>query len=224
MSTAIPRPKYVSFDCYGTLISFDIVSTTRRLLGDRLTEDQTEAFLMDFRRYRYDQVCGEFYAYDRVLHDAYARTCKKWGLEVNEDAGQQLAAAVLTWEPHDDVPAPLKRLGDNFDLVILSNADTKYLDVSVPKLGTDFHAVYTAEQAGFYKPRYQAFEYMLDQLGAGPEDFLHVSSHVRYDLMPADDLGFTNKVYLDRGYDVQSPAYNYTTVKSLDELNSLLGI
>jgi 2-haloacid dehalogenase len=224
MSTSIPRPKYVSFDCYGTLINFGIVSPTRRLIGDRLTEDQIELFLTDFRKYRYDQVCGEFYAYDQVLHDAYARTCKKWGLEVNEDAGQQLAASVLTWEPHDDVPAPLKKLGDNFALVILSNADTKYLDVSVPKLGADFHAVYTAEQAGFYKPRYQAFEYMLDQLGAKPEEFCHVSSHVRYDLMTADDLGFTNKVYLDRGYDVQSPAYNYTTVQSLDELNSLLGI
>ena len=94
----------------------------------------------------------------------------------------------------------------------------------MPKLGADFHAVYTAEQAGFYKPRYQAFEYMLDQLGAKPEDFLHVSSHTRYDLMPADDLGFTNKVFLDRGYDPESPAYNYTTVKSLDELNSLLGL
>ena len=224
MSTSVPRPKYVSFDCYGTLINFGIVSPTRRLIGDRLTEDQIEVFLTDFRKYRYDQVCGEYYAYEQVLHDAYARTCKKWGLEVNEDAGQQLAASVLTWEPHDDVPAPLKKLGDNFALVILSNADTKHLDVSVPKLGADFHAVYTAEQAGFYKPRYQAFEYMLDQLGAEPEEFCHVSSHVRYDLMPADDLGFTNKVYLDRGYDVQSPAYNYTTVKSLDELNSLLGI
>jgi 2-haloacid dehalogenase len=224
MPNSIRRPKYVSFDCYGTLIYFEITSTTLRLLGDRLSEDQIPAFLHQFSKYRYDQVCGNFYAYDRVLHDAYARTCAKWGLEVNEDAGQQLAAAVLTWEPHDDVVAPLKKLGDNFPLVILSNADTKYLDVSVPKLGADFHAVYTAEQAGFYKPRYQAFEYMLDQLGAKPEEFLHVSSHTRYDLMPADDLGFTNKVYLERGYDPESPAYNYTTVKSLDELNSLLGL
>jgi 2-haloacid dehalogenase len=224
MPTTIRRPKYVSFDCYGTLIYFEITSTTLRLLGGRLSEDQIPTFLRQFSKYRYDQVCGSFYAYEQVLHDAYARTCAKWGLEVNEDAGQQLAAAVLTWEPHDDVVAPLKKLGDNFPLVILSNADTKYLDVSVPKLGADFHAVYTAEQAGFYKPRYQAFEYMLDQLGAKPEEFLHVSSHTRYDLMPADDLGFTNKVYLERGYDPESPAYNYTTVTSLDELNSLLGL
>jgi 2-haloacid dehalogenase len=224
MPETIRRPQYVSFDCYGTLIYFEITSVTRRLLGDRLTEDQVPVFLRQFSKYRYDQVCGDFYPYQQVLHDAYARTCAKWDLEPNADAGEQLAAAVLTWQPHDDVPAPLKKLGDNFPLVILSNADTSYLDVSVPKLGVDFHAVYTAEQAGAYKPRYRAFEYMLDQLGASPEDFLHVSSHTRYDLMPADDLGFTNKVFLDRGYDPQSPAYNYTTVTSLDELNTLLGL
>jgi 2-haloacid dehalogenase len=218
------RPKYVSFDCYGTLIYFEITSVTRRLLGDRLDEDQTQAFLRRFSKYRYDQVCGSYYAYQQVLHDAYARTCAKFGLEVNEDAGEQLAAAVLTWGPHDDVPAPLKTMGDNYPLVILSNADDSYLDVSVPKLGANFHSVFTAEQAGFYKPRYQAFEYMLDQLDASPEDFVHVSSHTRYDLMPADDLGFTQKVFLDRGYDPQSPAYNYITVSSLDELNSMLGL
>jgi len=224
MPNTITRPKYVSFDCYGTLIYFEITSVTRRLLGDRLTAPQVEVFLRQFSKYRYDQVCGDFYAYEQVLHDAYARTCAKWGLDVNEDAGQQLAAAVLTWEPHDDVVAPLKKLGDNFPLVILSNADTKYLDVSVPKLEADFHAVYTAEQAGFYKPRYQAFEYMLDQLDATPEDFLHVSSHTRYDLMPMHDMGFRNLVLLDRGYVPIFYSYGSTTVKSLDELNTLLGL
>ena len=218
------RPKYVSFDCYGTLINFEIESVTRRLIGDRLSAEQITAFLPQFSKYRYDQVCGTYYAYSQVLHDAYARTCRKWGLDVQTDAGDQLAAAVLTWGPHPDVVEPLQKMAENYQLVILSNADTRFLETSVPKLGADFHAVFTAEQAGFYKPRYQAFEYMVDQLDATPEDFLHVSSHTRYDLMPADDLGFTNKVMLDRGYDPQSPAYNYTLVDSLDEVNSLLGI
>jgi 2-haloacid dehalogenase len=224
MTNTIRRPKYISFDCYGTLIYFDIATTTRRLIGDRLTEAEIGVFLRQFSKYRYDQVCGDFYAYEQVLHDAYTRTCAKWNLEVQDDAGAQLAAAVLTWGPHDDVLAPLKKMAEHFKLVILSNADTTFLDVAVPKLEAEFHAVYTAEQAGFYKPRYQGFEYMLEQLDAAPEDFLHVSSHTRYDLMPADDLGFDNKVFLDRGYDPESPAYNYTTVQSLDELNTLLGL
>jgi 2-haloacid dehalogenase len=96
--------------------------------------------------------------------------------------------------------------------------------VSVPKLGAPFHAVYTAEQAGVYKPRYQAFEYMLDSLDASPADFLHVSSHTRYDVMPANDLGFENLVLLERGFDPPAPSYGYSKVDSLDELNRLLGI
>ena len=59
-------------------------------------------------------------------------------------------------------------MGEHYKLVILSNADDSFLEESVPRLGADFHAVFTAEQAGFYKPRYAAFEYMLDQLDASP--------------------------------------------------------
>ncbi|MBT0566808.1 haloacid dehalogenase type II [Williamsia sp. CHRR-6] len=218
------RPDFISFDCYGTLIYFEITSTTLELIGDQLDDEQIARFLPRFSKYRYDEVCGDYRPYAEVLHNAYARTCRAFGVDVAPDAGERLAAAVLTWGPHADVPAPLATMGANYPLVILSNADTSFLDVSVPKLGAPFHAVYTAEQAQAYKPRYQAFEYMLEQLGTTPDRILHVSSHTRYDLMPADDLGFTNKVFLDRGYDPQSPAYRYVTVGSLDELNRQLGL
>lgn len=224
MPDPIFRPKYISFDCYGTLINFVMTPVTRELVGDRLTPEQFDQFIIDFRGYRYDQVCGTFYDYKQVLHDAYARTCRKWNLEVDPGAGKTLSDAVLTWGAHPDVPAPLKKMGENFPLVILSNANTTYLEVSVPRLGADFHAVYTAEQAGVYKPRYGAFEYMLDQLGAKPEEMLHISSHTRYDLMPCHDLGFTNTVMLDRGYDPPAPVYGYHRVDSLDEVNTMLGL
>ncbi|WP_415853583.1 haloacid dehalogenase type II [Sinomonas sp. G460-2] len=218
------RPEYISFDCYGTLINFAIDSTTRRLLAGRLSEEQWPKFKAMFRGYRYDQVCGDYQPYEQVLEDSFNRVSKRWGLEPVEGAGAQFGEAVRSWVAHDDVLAPLKLMGENYKLVILSNADDSFLDISVPRLGAEFHAVYTAEQAGAYKPRYQAFEYMLDQLNASPEDFLHVSSHTRYDLMPCHDLGFTNTIYLDRGYDPDVPGYNYTTVYSLDELNKLLGL
>ena len=122
------------------------------------------------------------------------------------------------------MPAPLKLMGDNYKLVALSNADDSFLDISIPKLGANFHAVYTAEQAQAYKPRYQAFEYMLDTLNAKPEDFLHISSHTRYDIHPMHDMGFRNLWVLDRGYDPIGPGYDLTTAKSLDEINKHLGL
>jgi 2-haloacid dehalogenase len=122
------------------------------------------------------------------------------------------------------VVEPLKKMAEHYKLVILSNAGDSFLAESVPRLGADFHAVFTAEQAGYYKPRYAAFEYMLDQLDAKPEDFVHVSCHTRYDPLPMHDMGFRNLVLLDRGYDPVPPGYDLTVVTSLDELNTLLGI
>lgn len=219
------RPDFITFDCYGTLINYEIAAVTRRLLGDQVTQEEFDAFIPVFRAYRYDQVCGDsFYPYEQVLEDAFTRACRRWKLQVPEGSGKVLGDAVRSWGPHGDVPGPLKKLAADFPLVILSNADDSFLDISVPRLGAEFHAVYSAEQAGAYKPRYQAFEFMLDMLGTQPDRILHVSSHTRYDIMPATDLGITHTVLLDRGYDPPSPSYGYVRVESLDELNTLLGL
>jgi 2-haloacid dehalogenase len=87
-----------------------------------------------------------------------------------------------------------------------------------------FHAVFTAQQAQAYKPRLQAFEYMLDQLGCGPEDILHVSSSLRYDLMSADDLGVYNKVFVDRGHGPGNPAYRYQQIQDIGGLPAIVGL
>ena len=123
-----------------------------------------------------------------MINDALARTAKLWGIEHRDADGRAIYEAVPTWGPHPDVPEPLAVLADHYPLVILSNAADEQIHSNVDKLGAPFHAVFTAEQAQAYKPRLQAFEYMLDQLGCGPQDILHVSSSLRYDLIPAHDL------------------------------------
>ena len=224
MSPPTFRPNYVSFDCYGTLINFQMTPIIQELVGDQVPAERWDRFVVDLRGYRYDQVCGEYYAYEQVLQDSFERVCRRWNVEADPNAGKRFAEGVRSWGPHADVPAPLKKMGENYKLVILSNADDSFLAESVPRLGANFHAVFTAEQAGYYKPRYGAFEYMLDQLDAKPEDFVHVAAHTRYDLMPMHDMGFRNLVLLDRGYDPVTPGYDYVTVKSLDEVNTMLGI
>jgi 2-haloacid dehalogenase len=218
------RPKYISFDCYGTLINWDTDATTRRLLAGRLPEEQWPAFKKVFRGYRFDEVCGDYKPYEQILQDSFDRVCKRWGIGPTEGAGAQLAETVRGFGAHEDVPAPLKLMGDNYKLVILSNADDSFLDISVPRLGADFHAVLTAEQAQAYKPRLQAFEFMLDSLNCNPEDVLHVSSSLRYDLMSADDLGIVNKVFVNRGHGPGNPAYRYTEIADIGGLAGVVGL
>src|SRR3712207_702208 len=224
MSDPTFRPKYVSFDVYGTLISWPMNPITKELVGDQIPAEHWDQFVTQFRGYRYDQACGEYYPYEQVLQDSFDRICRRWWIQSDPTAGKRFADAVRSWGPHPDVVEPLKKMGERYKLVILSSANDSFLAESGPRREAKFHAVFAAEQAGCYKPRYAAFEYMLDQLDAKPEDFVHVASHTRYDHMPMHDMGFRNLVLLDRGYDPVTPGYDYLTVKSLDELYTMLGI
>jgi 2-haloacid dehalogenase len=218
------EPKYITFDCYGTLTAFGMSALTRQLVADRIPDDRIEEFLDDFEAYRIDEVLGAYKPYHQVIGDALLRTTKLWGIEHRDADSQAIYEAVPSWGPHPDVPEPLAVLADHFPLVILSNAANEQILSNVDKLGAPFYAVYTAEQAQAYKPRLGAFEYMLDQLGVGPADILHVSSSLRYDLIPAHDLRVTSKVYVNRGYEPSTPYYGYHEISDLSGLPPLLGL
>ena len=218
------RPKYISFDCYGTLIRFQMSDLARETFADRVPAERMNQFVKDFSAYRLDEVMGDWKPYVEVLRSAVQRTCRRWKIEYRDDEGRKFYDAVPTWGPHPDVPAPLARIAREIPLVILSNASNDQIHLNVAKLGAPFHRVYTAEQAQAYKPRLQAFEYMLDQLGCAPEDVLHVSSSLRYDLMPANDLGFSNKAFVARGHEPPNPAYGYREIKDIGGLPALVGL
>ena len=218
------EPRFITFDCYGTLTNFQMGAVTRELLADLVPPDRIDAFLDDFEAQRLDEVLGPWKPYPEVVKQSFRTILELWNLEYREADGQALVDAVPTWGPHPDVPDALRVLALRYPLVILSNAADDQIGSNVAKLGAPFHAVYTAQQAQAYKPRFQAFRYLFDQLGCGPGDILHVSSSLRYDLMPAHDLRVTNKVYVNRGYEPTNPYFGYHEMPDLSDLPSLLGL
>ena len=218
------RPRYISFDCYGTLTCFRMGELARVMFADRVPAAQMEAFIADFSAFRFDEVLGDWKPYETVLKNAVRRLCRKWKLQYLDAEAQQYYDAVPTWGPHPDVPAGLSKIADKIPLVILSNAADDQIQKNVAQLGAPFHRVYTAQQAQAYKPRLQAFEFMLDSLGCKPEDVLHVSSSLRYDLMSADDLGIVNKVFVNRGHGPGNAAYRYVEVPDIGGLAAVVGL
>lgn len=218
------RPRFITFDCYGTLTRFRIGDMTREMFAARLSGDRLEQFVRDFTGYRLDEVLGPWQPYVDVIKNALRRTCKRHGIPFVESDGQAIYDAVPTWGPHPDVPEPLRRVSERIPLVILSNAANAQIQHNVDKLGAPFHAVFTAEQAQSYKPRMRGFEFMLDLLNARPEDVLHVSSSLRYDLMTAKDLGIQDKAYVNRGFEPSTPWYGYHEMADLSGLPALVGL
>ncbi len=218
------RPKYISFDCYGTLINFQMKEKMEELFADRVSPEDMPQFTTDFARYRLDEVMGDFRPYDEVLCNSVERTCRRWGVEYRDNEGLEFYEAVKTWQPHPDVSAALAKLAKEYRLVIFSNSMNDLIPHSVEKLGAPFHRVYTAQQAQAYKPRLQAFEYMIEQLGCSPEDILHVSSSMRYDHLSADDVGIKNKVFVARGHEPAWPVWGSIEIKDLSGLPALVGL
>lgn len=218
------KPKYITFDCYGTLTRFRMGDLARDIFADRVPADRMDQFVKDFAGYRLDEVLGAWKPYQEVVKNAVRRTLKRWNLEYNDAEAQKFYDAVPTWGPHPDVPDGLAKVAKEIPLVILSNASNNQIHSNVEKLGAPFAHVFTAEMAQAYKPRMQAFEYMLDNLGCGPEDILHVSSSLRYDLMTAHDLGIKNKVFVARGHEPGTPYYGYTEIKDIGGLAGVVGL
>lgn len=216
--------RYISFDCYGTLTDFRVGDVTRRRLADRVVPETMPTFLEDFTAYRFDEAMGSWKPYPELLHRALERTCKLWNLPFHAEDAQAIVDAIPGWGPHPDVPAGLARAAQKLPLVILSNASDSQIQANADKLGAPFHRVLTAEQAQAYKPRLQAFEYMFDTLGCGPEHVMHVSSSLRYDLMSAHDLRIARRVFVERGHGPGNPAYGYQAIPDIGGLPALLGL
>ncbi|USJ27670.1 haloacid dehalogenase type II [Ensifer adhaerens] len=218
------RPKFITFDCYGTLTNFQTAEVAREVYGSQLDEPKMLEFIHAWKGYRLDEVLGTWKPYAEVIHNSLERACKRVGATFNENNAKLIYERVPTWGPHPDVPAGLTKVAKEIPLVILSNASNSQIMSNVEKLGAPFYAVYTAEQAQAYKPRNRAFEYMLDMLGCGPEEILHCSSSFRYDLMSANDLGIKNKVWVNRGHEPANPYYNYTEISDISGLAGVVGL
>ncbi|RYB02562.1 haloacid dehalogenase type II [Lichenibacterium ramalinae] len=224
MTSATFRPKYISFDCYGTLTRFHMGEMAESLCGDRIPAERMPRFVADFSAYRLDEILGVWKPYAEVIGNALRRTCALHGVPYREADGAAIYEAVPTWGPHPDVPAGLSRVAGKIPLVILSNAMTDQIPSNVEKLGAPFHRVYTAQQAQAYKPRFQAFEYMFDQLGARPEEMMHVSSSFRYDQMSAFDLHFGARVWVGRGHEPRNPHYFTHEIADIGGLAACCGL
>lgn len=55
---ALFKPKFITFDCYGTLINFDMAGAAARCFSERVAAEEMQAFTTDFSRYRMDEVLG----------------------------------------------------------------------------------------------------------------------------------------------------------------------
>ena len=218
-------PKYITFDCYGTLIDFQLTKATTEILGERAKTTNLHDFLITFRDIRYFECLAPYQSYPDLLRTSFKKAMDLWGLRYTNKDGDALVAAVPTWGPFPDTKPILDRLAKHCKLVIISNAQDDMIAHNVKNINVPFYDVITAEQARAYKPTPPIFHYALRRLGCDKSDILHVAQGFNYDIMPAHSLGW-DRIWINRNsrpgnQDDYGP---YIELPDLTGLPALLGI
>lgn len=108
---------------------------------------------------------------------------------VLEDMGQRLI--------HTDTVQALELLQGQCHIAVLYNADDRFLNPVVERLGISFEVVLSSEAAQCYKPRPELFHNMLRRLDVSPQEAVYVGDRQYEDVQGASKAGM-RAIWLNR--------------------------
>lgn len=193
----------LSFDCYGTLIDWeagiaDVLRPWARASGSSLSDEELLLAYAD-EEARVAREEPEM-LYPFVLAAAFRATGAKLNIPVTDDDAARLGTSVPDWPAFPDSAAALKRLAEQFKLIILSNVDRQSFAGSNRRLGIDFDHIITAQDVGSYKPAARNFDVLAEYADQQGLRLLHVAQSLFHDHVPASRLGLPS-VWINRRHD-----------------------
>jgi 2-haloacid dehalogenase/putative hydrolase of the HAD superfamily len=186
----MPLPKrseieWVTVDCYGTLIDWDkgIMDAFEEVATeDGLTLD-LPALLNRFYEVQYEVMAGSYELYAEVLRRAAVKAAGEFGWSLEPSRAQFLPDSIGSWQPFREANAAMDRLGQKYNLGIVSNIDDKLLGISRRHLRTDLDLVVTAQQVRSYKPEPAHFKECARRIGK-KKGWVHITSGYYSDVEP----------------------------------------
>lgn len=211
-----------TFDCYRTLIDFDLNRLALPIVQERLDEVgiDHDTFLDNLRVMRFQAVAeGPYRRYQDLVRSTLENAMLLHGARYEDAYGDQLVEEAKSLPVFPEVPEALRKLKEKgVQLAIISNSDRDFIPHHVKTIGVEFDYVITAEDAGWYKPRPGAFEHLFKTIDRDPSLITHVAQGWEYDIMPAKQYG-VRRIWVNRygfkGSDFYQP---YNEIQDLSTL------
>lgn len=185
----------VTFDCFGTLIDWEgglgtFLYDTALRHGDRQPLPGGE-LRERWEAIQFEVIRGPYMTYKEVLAESLRLWCAERGYPFETSDGEAIIRSMRSWQPfHDTRPALERARAAGLKLAIISNSDRDLIAHSLKHIGVHFDEVIVAEDCGAYKPDRRVFDSALAQIGEAPERILHVAFGFKYDIGPAQQLGW----------------------------------
>lgn len=220
-----PRPDWLTFDCYGTLIQWDegLIAATNRILARSGSRIEPRAFISVFDRHEHAlERSRPHLSFREVTARALEAAMTELSLPSDPNDAEILTSSIGKMPPFPEVVATLGRLkAAGFKLAIISNTDDAIIAGNVAQLGGHIDQVITAQQARAYKPSRETFEYAWASIGIDKPQLVHICASPHLDLAAARDLGF-RAIWIDRGTGRQ-PLPDYSPNKVAAALDQVPG-
>jgi 2-haloacid dehalogenase len=184
---ALPKDvKFVSFDCYGTLIDWEtgvFEAFQKEADKDGFTIDR-DVLIPRFIEIQREIQHGSYELYAEVLRRAAVRVAKELGWEIENVRSNFLPNSVPRWLPFRETNAQLERFAKKYETGILSNIDDKLLGATRRHLRVDFDLVVTAQQVRSYKPDPAHFKECARRIEKKKKHWVHIASGYPTDVEP----------------------------------------
>jgi 2-haloacid dehalogenase len=225
----MPLPKdirFVSFDCYGTLIDWETGAYDafqREADRDGFTIDR-ETLIPLFLGVQHEIMAGSYELYAEVMRRTAIRCAQELGWDLEPSRAQFLPDSIPRWPPFRETNAQLERFAKKYEIGLISNIDDKLLGATRRHFRVDWDLVVTAQQVRSYKPDPAHFKECARRTG-GKKGWIHIASDYETDVEPCIKEKIP-VIWINRhGQKLEASQKKPTEeVKNLREAAKLLGV
>ena len=207
--------KWVTFDCFGTLIDW---RHGIRTTGELLFPGRGAEFLDAYITLEAEVEEGPFKRYRAVLAETARRAAKQLGLDLKTDDATALVDTIPHWPPFADVgPALAELRKEGWKLALLTNCDRDLIALTQRRLPASFDAVVTAEDVSAYKPNPAHFKLFQSTFASSADAWIHVAQSYFHDIKPTHELGIS-RIWVNRQGEKDDPSLADAVIRGLPEL------
>jgi len=220
------RPKLISFDVFGTLISVrdSSYSAFERILADAGARHvDVKAFWEHWEHRNIAHYWDAYRSYRQICELSLAETFAHFQVVGDGRLIDRYFEAFPRFFLYDDVVRTLDHLSRGCRLAVVSNIDDDLL--ALTPLQRNFDLVCTAERAKGYKPDGTLFRYLIENAGCARDEILHAGQSQFTDLVGGKPLGLTiawiNRRQIALDASVPRPDFIFPDIQSLSRVVDL---
>lgn len=175
--------KWITFDCYGTLIDWRLGMTQALEI---VSSGNAREIMAQYRRVEFEVELEPYQLYRQVKSRTVRRIVDELGIAMRPGDEDILTVTMPFWPVFDDSNAALRALKNlGYKLAILSNVDRDIISGTLRHFDVVFDLIITAQDVSSYKPRDAHAKKFLEVTSVKPGNWLYAAYDLDYDLQAA---------------------------------------